>query len=611
MIQRTSLDSSDPGNVPQLPTTPICPGTQAFVQGRVVRPRHTNRRTSTRNLSMNAAFVAADNQKRWNYERGTRPTLARINAGGSRSIGAIFFSPNIIREPNEKENNVIAPVSCGTRWGLTQSNSAGRRSLNESALECSLVRIESRIMANVISLGLAILRLTRRGALSSAEAVVRNWKSRLAGRPRGSWRPSPFEPENLSMQARAEARCMRTGLGCMEQCYRGFLTSLPVPALRIDALSLVRFHDELREGGLVDPGAHIEQHPDLIQKAISLITVTSANRQAVELFKAQQEEDLLGPISTLMEGGPREWLEFITSVYNGDARRGVEAKLRALDNSVADALWLTSPLEGRQDAGGLTVLVDVKNRIQSEQVLAEEEVRVAHTTQLAFLGELMATIAHEVSQPLSAIVINAEASLRWLDRSKVDKARVRSLIERTCADAHRANNIIFKVRELAMPARVVKQVPTDLNSILEEVATFLSGEFRRHKITLVFDLAVGMPLVMGDKTQLQQVLVNLAMNAVHVLATTDPNSRRLTFRTSLAGSGTVRVEIEDTGPGIPEERLDRIFDSFFTTKPAGMGLGLYISRTIVESHGGMISAVNVQGQHGACFTITFPVEKSR
>lgn len=218
-----------------------------------------------------------------------------------------------------------------------------------------------------------------------------------------------------------------------------------------------------------------------------------------------------------------------------------------------------------------------------------------------------ARIAHEVKQPLSAIVINGETCLRCLDRAEPDLDRARDLIKRLIGDARRASKIIERVQMVAT-GHGSRYAKLPFNDIIEESIVFLRHEFQSKDIAVSLDLAPDLPPVLGDRIQLQQVVVNLAVNAIQAVTETPRARRTILVRTAQSFSETVRCSIEDNGPGIEPTHLPHIFGNFFTTKKStGMGLGLPISQSIVEAHGGRIEADNESDLGGARFTLTLPL----
>ncbi len=239
-------------------------------------------------------------------------------------------------------------------------------------------------------------------------------------------------------------------------------------------------------------------------------------------------------------------------------------------------------------------------------MLAQVQAEFAHAARVSMLGELTASIAHEVNQPLAAIATNAAAGLRWLDRPEPDIAEVRALTQRIIADAQRAAEIIARVRAMA-GHHAPETAPLAVNGVVEEAMLFLAHELQGHGVSLRLSLARDVPAVMADRVQIQQVVVNLAVNAIQAMAQTPAAQRRLTVSTSVQGA-VVRIAVEDAGPGIDAANHSRLFESFFTTKSNGMGMGLPISRSIVENYGGAISASNLDGG-GAAFVITLPAAR--
>jgi signal transduction histidine kinase len=221
---------------------------------------------------------------------------------------------------------------------------------------------------------------------------------------------------------------------------------------------------------------------------------------------------------------------------------------------------------------------------------------------LTTMGELAASIAHEVNQPLAAIVANGNACLRWLGRAEPDLEEARTAAERMVRDGRRAGDIIARIRALSKKTATEKE-SLDVNGIIQEVVGLVQAEVRRNRVALRTALADGLPPVLGDRVQLQQVVLNLMMNGIEAMRPVEDRARVLVIRTQKGDEGQVRVAVQDCGVGLNSENMDRIFDAFYTTKREGMGMGLSISRSIVENHKGQLRVIANDGP-GATFEFT-------
>ncbi|MDB5639857.1 MAG: sensor histidine kinase, partial [Bradyrhizobium sp.] len=210
----------------------------------------------------------------------------------------------------------------------------------------------------------------------------------------------------------------------------------------------------------------------------------------------------------------------------------------------------------------------------------------------------------EVNQPLAAVVANAEACLRWLDRGPPDLDAARRSVEWVIDDGNRASEVMRRVRALANKTSIEK-VPLDVNDVVREVMALVQGELIGHHVSLRTELAPVLPMILGDRIQLQQVIINLVMNGIEAMESVTDRPRELLIRSGQDETRRVFVRVTDCGVGISAEDTDRLFNAFFTTKSSGMGMGLSICRSIVEVHGGQLSACGNQGP-GATFQFVLP-----
>jgi PAS domain S-box-containing protein len=240
----------------------------------------------------------------------------------------------------------------------------------------------------------------------------------------------------------------------------------------------------------------------------------------------------------------------------------------------------------------------------SEQRLLDAQLELARVTRLTTLGELTASIAHEVNQPLAGVLTNAEACLRWLGRPIPDLDAVRQSVEWVISDGNRASEVIRRVRALTKKSDI-ELVPLDVNDVIGKTIQLVQRELNSHQVSLRTELAPPLPMVLGDRVQLQQVIINLVINGIQAMQSVTDRSRELVIRSGHE-TGHVIVSVTDCGTGISAENAGRLFDPFFTTKSSGMGMGLSISRSIMEGHGGRLWAT-ANLPHGATFNFTLPV----
>ena len=246
--------------------------------------------------------------------------------------------------------------------------------------------------------------------------------------------------------------------------------------------------------------------------------------------------------------------------------------------------------------------VDITERKRGEEALRNAQADLTRVARLKTMGELAASIAHEINQPLAAMITNGDACLRWLANDNLDEAR--QAAKRIIRDGHRSSDIIRSVRTLAGKSEP-EMTQLDINDAIREVLVLTRSELHRHNVSLETELSGGLEPVTGDRVQLQQVILNLIMNGIEAMSAVMRQPRVLRVRSQIDGPGDVLIAVEDSGPGLAPETMDRLFDPFFTTKPSGMGMGLSICRSIVDAHRGRLWA-SPQSPRGAVFQFTVP-----
>ena len=250
---------------------------------------------------------------------------------------------------------------------------------------------------------------------------------------------------------------------------------------------------------------------------------------------------------------------------------------------------------------------DIEDRKRAEEALRKAQGDLARINRVTTMGELAAILAHEISQPVSGVITNADVCLRYLGRDKPDLGEVRTAVTRILRDAQRAAETIKKIRTQFKNGSENREV-IDVNEINRETVALLRGEAMRHNISVRTELAADLPQIIGDRVQLQQVAMNLIVNGIEAMKDVD-GIREMVIMSQRAENEQILVSVTDTGIGFPPQLAEQIFDPFFTTKPHGTGMGLRISRSIVESHGGRLWAVSSPGR-GATFQLNLPVAMS-
>jgi C4-dicarboxylate-specific signal transduction histidine kinase len=252
------------------------------------------------------------------------------------------------------------------------------------------------------------------------------------------------------------------------------------------------------------------------------------------------------------------------------------------------------------------LLTDIDDRKRAEEELRNSQSELARVTRVMTMGQLTASIAHEVNQPLSGIITNAGTCLRMLDANPPNVEGAREATRRTIRDGHRASDVITRLRTLYSKKEPAVE-PTDINEVAREVTALSSTEIQRNGVTLRQEFADDLPRALGDRIQLQQVILNLLRNAVDAMSSIDDRPKELLVRTERDGD-QVRLSVKDSGVGLTPQAADKMFEAFYTTKTDGMGIGLSISRSIIEAHQGRLWATGNDGP-GSTFSFSIPCRR--
>jgi PAS domain S-box-containing protein len=349
--------------------------------------------------------------------------------------------------------------------------------------------------------------------------------------------------------------------------------------------------------------AVVEDQTELICRFLPDGTYTFVNDAYCRYFQ-RSREDLLGRTfwTFIPPEGHQDAREFLASITRAQPLASREHEVLTPDGELRWQQWRD---RGFFDGEGRIIEYQAVGRDITERKHAEEAMQsLAHAGRLALVGELTGSIAHEINQPLGAILCNAKAAELLLQSESPSLEEVRKILADIRNDDLRAGEVIQRIRTL-LRKRELEMLPLDLNEIAGEVVRLGAGDARRRNVALETDFAGDLGAIRGDRIQLQQVLLNLILNGLDAMEDTPVPERRIVVRTHGDGDRWVKMSVSDGGHGIPPDRLPRIFESFYTTKEHGMGLGLAIARSIIEVHGGRVWASNNLGG-GATFTVALP-----
>lgn len=411
--------------------------------------------------------------------------------------------------------------------------------------------------------------------------------------------------EDVTERVRAQE-----ALAVSEQRFRQLFARAPVAICEEDFSAVGDWLSAVRARGVKDVDAFLQADPQALKHALSLVRLVDVNDTALRLFEAGSRDELLAlrPLLMVEETGP-VFAGELRAIWEGRHQADFECSARTARGRTIHCLlhWVAAVENGQMNLRRVIVAIaDVTELKNSEEKLRETQAELARVARWTIMGELTASIAHEINQPLAGVVTNANACLQWLAAARPNLAEARKAVRRIARDGKRAGDVIARVRALLQKGGPVR-VPLNINQVVRATVSLVRPELHRKTIALRMDLAPELPRVLADRVQLEQVMMNLILNAMDALTEVTKRPRLLRIRTARPKSRVVRVEIRDTGAGIDPAQAKRLFEPFFTTKPHGLGLGLAISRSIVEAHGGRLWATSNRGP-GATVQFTLPVE---
>jgi PAS domain S-box-containing protein len=340
--------------------------------------------------------------------------------------------------------------------------------------------------------------------------------------------------------------------------------------------------------------------------------IVLVNTHVEELFGYQREELVGKPVEVLVPKRfraihhPRLRARFLAKPGNVVIGAGRELFARRKDGNEFPVEVGLNPIETPNGVLVLATVVDVTARKEAELEAQRHRTEVAHLSRVALMSEMSSSLAHELNQPLSAIVSNAAAGQRYIDRGEIDLEELREILGDIVSDGRRAGDVVRGIRAMVKKDLVIRQ-QMNLNDVVAKVVQIVSPDALLRSCEVETLLHPNLPPITGDPIQFQQVLLNLVLNAFDAMRDTPVSRRKVTIATEWNGDGAVCASVRDYGTGIPDKARDRIFDPFFTTKKEGLGMGLAIVRSIIESHGGIMAAED-PNDGGARFYFTLPVK---
>lgn len=382
------------------------------------------------------------------------------------------------------------------------------------------------------------------------------------------------------------------------------ITAMPFGVLHLDMRDAWPIIQALPNFEKSQPSYAVDQNS--VCALVNASMIQSSNTAAY-VITGRSPDDRAFPIAAVLPvESHRKFVDALWSLMDESTDISFEVTLQHPSGTAVHALANLWRLTGPRWTGDVYLgLTNITRRVTSEESKENLQSELAHASRISLLGEMTASIAHEINQPLTSVVTNAEAGLRWLRRDEPDLSEVSSILERIVKSGNRAADIITTMKAMARNGKS-HRITLQINDIVDEAVLILRSELSRRQVGLRLELSEEIPPVPIDRTQILQVLVNLALNAAQAMADGQAWNRTLKIRTRKNGDYFIAFEVEDSGPGVDPTVKERLFESFYTTKDSGVGIGLSICRSIAEAHNGSIE-LNSSPHLGARFTVSLPI----
>jgi PAS domain S-box-containing protein len=482
-------------------------------------------------------------------------------------------------------------------YGWRKHEAIGRRS--QGLLQTAFPKARTAIIAEFLREGRWEGELVHTARSGSKVVVESRWS--LERNADGA--PSIILQTDRDVGERSEAHA---ALVQSEFHYRTIFETAPIAICQQDWSRVKAEIDKLGLHNAEEFGRYLDFNPEFATRVRKLQGFTDVNTAQLRLFGASSKEQFLRATDEAVPDDPQSFSRVLMALARGDTFCQGERDIKTFDGRTIPILWGMGLPAGRDGLDKVLVyVIDLTERNKAQQALLAAQAELARAGRLSTMGEMSASIAHEVNQPLSAIVTNGEAALRWIRQEEPNLDEVTAALSSVVADANRAGDIVSRVRDFLRGAPPKPKV-LDIAGLIDEALLLLEQEVVRHKVLLRRRIAGDLRPVFADRIQLQQVVVNLTINAMHAMEANEDGERVLTIRAERHGDRELALEWHDTGHGITKSDPDQLFEPFFTTKTDGMGMGLAICRSTIEAHGGRLWASNHDGA-GASFHFTLPI----
>lgn len=387
--------------------------------------------------------------------------------------------------------------------------------------------------------------------------------------------------------------------------HRVLFHHMPIALCRINSDALVAFYQTLPHDPDIPAEVFIERNPSFMEAVRTLCFIEEANPEAIALLGARDAQDLVGrPIGFAWKRRPDSLARLVATGLRRTHCR-METRLERLDGKPVDVLFASAMIQAEGSRSSVIGMIDIGERLRAQDAFGRLQSEFAHASRISLLGELSASIAHEISQPLAAIATTGTTGLRWLGHAQPRLDEVRSSLEKIVGYAQRATKIIARVRQMASGRTPVMTVEV-LNDVVAGAVQLIEAQARAHRIRIALDPDPEAGRVSIDRTQIEQVVVNLVVNAIQAIAEAGSEARTIAIDIAVR-EGHAQCRVADSGPGIAPEQATRVFERFVSSKAEGTGLGLALCRSILQAHGGEIFVDGHSELGGARFRFELPL----